>query len=754
MLASAMTLLGVSLPAMVSAQVVPPEKAAGAGPANVGVEDIVVTAERRESRLQDVPISVTAISAAGLESRGIRNFASLDATVPNLQLNNGRPDGGGSAAAATIRGVGQNDFQFPNDPGVGTYIDGVYLARSLGGLLSVLDIDRIEVLRGPQGTLFGRNTIGGAINITSKAPTNEAEGVASLTYGSYNRVEAKLAANVPLIDGKLAARMSAGYIRADGIGEQIPTGLELGIENRKIVRLALRGTPSNDVTIDFSIDYTNQRQNGGALFFIPDFPSSAGLIENLFNPVLAPVQNAQLGLPAASRFDGRWASPSRYDNYGTAPMRDNLDAGGASLTLTWNVTDNVTFKTITAARALEARISNDLDLSPYSVIQTDDTQHQEQYSQEVQIYGTLLDGKLDFLLGGYYFKEIGRSRNFVPILPGTLDVFGFEISQRADLGLNVNNYAGFGQFSYKLTDRLKLTAGFRQNYESKRFSRKFTHIEGGDVFIPQQDLYKSWNAFTPKFGIDWKASEDILIYGSYAKGFKSGGWNPRPIGANTGTTPFGPEKIQTYELGAKTQWFDRRLTLNVAAFHSIYSDIQLQALTTDASGALISDTRNAGRSRLWGAEVELVARPVPEASIQISGGYLTNKYTELNFGTDVQLSDKLPDAPRWSFAAGGDYHVELLGFGTVTPRVDVAYRSKTYRDGLNSPAITQPGYWLTNVRLSIVPDAIKGVDFQLFATNLFDRHYISYGQNVKVQGYSVAGYGRPRELGVTARYRF
>lgn len=721
---------------------------------SVGVEEIIVTAERRESRLQDTPIAITAISAAGLEARGIRNFGSLDAAVPNLQLNNGRPDGGGSAASATIRGVGQNDFQFPNDPGVGTYVDGVYLARTIGGLMSIVDVERIEVLRGPQGTLFGRNTIGGAISITTQAPTNEFGGVVSLTYGSYDRIEAKASINVPLIDGKLAARISGGVIKADGYGKQILTSIDLADEDRQIVRVALRATPSDDVTIDFSADYTRQRQNGGAMYFIPDFPSSSGLVENLFNPVLADIQNAGLGLPAGTRYDERWQSDNPYRNYGTAPQRDWVDAGGASLTIKWDVSDALTFKSITAGRALKARISNDLDHSPYTIVHTDDRQHQEQYSQELQVYGSLLDDRMDYLIGSYYFKEIARDHNIVPIFPGTLSVFGFEISQVSNTGLNVNNYAFFGQFGYKLTDALKVSVGVRQNHESKRFSRKFTHLEGGDVFIPYQELTAAWNSFTPKLGLDWKVSEDALLYASFSKGFKSGGWNPRPIGANTGAAPFGPEKIRTYEFGAKTQWFDNRLTLNMAAFHSIYTDIQLQALTTDGSGALISDTRNAGRSNIWGGEVELVARPVPEASIQISAGYLTNKYTALNFGTEVEITDKLPDAPKWSFAFGADYRFELAGLGTLTPRIDVAYRSKTFKDSLNSPAITQPGYWLVNGRLAFKPAGLDGFEFQLFGTNLFDKRYISYGQDVKINGFAHAGYGRPRELGVSAKYRF
>lgn len=717
------------------------------------LEEVIVTAQRREGRLQDTPISVTALTATALEARGVRNLSGLDAYTPNLQLNNGLPAGGGSAAAATIRGVGQLDFQFPNDPGVGMYIDGVYLARSLGGLMSVVDVERIEVLRGPQGTLFGRNTIGGAISITTVAPSDEFEGSASLTYGSYDRVEAKGSVNVPLIDGKLAARLTAGYISADGIGEQIPTGLELGNEDRQVVRLAVRGTPSDDFTIDFAADYTRQRQNGGALFFIPNLPSTAGIIEGLFNPVLAPIQNAQFGLPAGSIFDQRWASPDRYDNYGTAPQRDWYDGGGISLTSKWDISDALTLKSITAARALKAEIYTDLDLTPYDIVGTQDHQHDEQYSQELQAYGSLLDSRVDYLLGVYLFREVARSHNTISFFPGTLQIAGFEIGQIADTGLNVTNYAAFGQVGVTIVDGLKFTVGLRQNYERKRFNRQFSHIEGGDAYIPYEVLTADWSSFTPKVGLDWKATEDVLLYASYAEGFKGGGWNPRPTTGADGANPFDPETVKTYEVGAKTQWFDRRLTLNLAGFHSNYSDIQIQTVSGLPDGTQVIETQNSGKAKIYGAELELSARPVPEASIQIGAGYLTNEYTELRPGTAVTLDDKLPDAPRWSVNFGTDYTF-TLPIGELTPRIDASYRSTTYKDSINTPQITQPGYWLTNARLAYTPAGADHFELQLYGSNLFDEKYISYGQNLSVNGVVFAGYGRPREWGLTAKYQF
>lgn len=716
-----------------------------------GLEEIVVTAQRRESNIQDTPIAVTALSSGAMEARGIKGLGNLENFAPNIQINQGRSDGGGSTAAITIRGVGQNDPQFPNDPGVGMYVDGVYSARTYGGLIGLVDIDRIEVLRGPQGTLFGRNTIGGAVNIVTTPPAQEFSGHASLLYGSYNRVEVKGSVNVPLVEDKLAARISAGFTRADGLGEQIDTGRDLSNENRKVVRAALRGTPGDDVIIDLVADYTRQRQNSTSGTIVAVVPSTSGLIEGIFNPILAPMANASLGLPANSVFDGRFVSGKRYDNFGRAPLADDLDSGGASLTVQWKPTDTLTLKSITAARAYKTHIALDADMSSYSIISTNAVQHQEQYSQEFQAFGSVLDGRLRYLLGLYYFKEIARDHNNVDILPGTLQTVGFEIGQISDIALDSTNYAAFGQFDFDVLENLTLTVGLRQNHENKRFTREFRHFEGGDIFIPYQVLEKSWNSFTPRFGISWKVTDDALLYGSYAEGFKGGGWNPRPAAANIGVTPFEPERIKTYEIGAKTQWLDRRLTLNVAGFTSDYSNIQLPVIIPPFN----IETKNAGRSRIYGLEVELAARPVPEATIQIGYGYFQNEYRSIAPGATgtFALTDKLPDAPSHTLNIGADYRFDLGSAGSLTLRGDGSYRSSAFKDAVNTTQIRQPGFWLASGRITWATDD-KQFSVQVFGNNLFDKKYLAAGLDASVLGEINGFYGRPRELGVQASYRF
>ncbi|MBB4860293.1 iron complex outermembrane receptor protein [Novosphingobium chloroacetimidivorans] len=717
------------------------------------VEEIVVTAQRRETNLQDTPIAITALSSAALDARGVKNIGNLENFVPNLQINQGRPDGGGSTAAITIRGVGQNDAQFPNDPGVGLYVDGVYSARSYGGLIGLLDIERIEVLRGPQGTLFGRNTIGGAVNIVTTPPSQDFGGHVSLLYGSYNRFEAKASINAPLIEDKLALRVSAGFTRADGLGEQLTTGRSLSNENRKSIRLALRATPSDDVTIDLVADYTRQRQNPASGTIITTVPSTTGLIEGLFNPVIAGIENPAAGLPAGSRFDNRFVTRGRYDNFGTAPLADNLNAGGAALTVTWKASDALTIKSITAGRAYKAHIALDQDYSPYSIISTDDRQHQEQYSQELQAFGTAIDGKLHYLAGLYYFKEIARDYNRVAIVPNTLPVAGFEIAQIGDLGLNATNYAAFGQIDYDLLDNLTVTVGVRQNHEEKRFTRQFTHLQGGDVFIPYQVLQKGWNSFTPRLGVNWKATPDVMLYANYAAGFKGGGWTPRPTSAASGVKPFEPEKIKTFEIGAKTQWFDRRLTFNVAGFYSRYKNIQFPVAYGLPDGTLVIETQNAGESEIKGIEAELVARPIPNSSIQIGYGYFHNKYVSIVPGASITASDRLPDAPTHTLNLGADYRFDLGQAGNLTMRADAAYRSRVFKDAVNTPLISQPGFWLVSGRVTWTSPS-DTFSVQVYGNNLFDKKYLASGFDASSLGLIVGYYGRPREFGVQGTYKF
>lgn len=729
------------------------QAASDAAQSDAQVEEIIVTAQRRETNLQDTPIAITALSSAALDARGVKNIGNLENFAPNLQINQGRPDGGGSTAAITIRGVGQNDAQFPNDPGVGLYVDGVYSARSYGGLIGLVDIERIEVLRGPQGTLFGRNTIGGAVNIVTTPPSQEFGGQVNFLYGSYNRFEAKASLNLPLIDDKLALRMSAGFTRADGLGRQILTGQQMSNENRKVFRLAFRATPSDDVTIDLVADYTHQRQNPSAGKMLTAVPSTTGLIEGLFNPVIAEIENAQSGLPAGSVFDNRFVTDNRYDNFGTAPLADNLDSGGAALTFSWKASDALTIKSITALRAYKAHIALDQDYSPYSIISTDDRQSQEQYSQEFQAFGGLLGGRLRYLLGLYYFKEIGRDYNKVSIVPNTLPVAGFEIAQIADIGLSATNYAAFGQIDFDLLDNLTVTVGVRQNHEHKRFNRQFTHLQGGDVFIPYQVLEKSWNSFTPRFGLNWKATDDVMIYASYAEGFKGGGWNPRPTTAAAGVRPFEPESIKTFELGAKTQWFDRRLTLNIAGFYSRYNNIQLPVAYGLPDGTLVIETQNAGESEIKGLEVELIARPVRQASIQIGYGYFHNQYVSIVPGASITAANRLPDAPEHTLNIGADYRFDLGSSGKLTIRGDAAYRSEVFKDAVNTPLIRQPGYWLASGRISWTSENER-FGIQVFGNNLFDTKYLATGFDASSLGEIVGFYGRPREFGVQGSYKF
>ncbi|MET0338089.1 MAG: TonB-dependent receptor plug domain-containing protein, partial [Caulobacter sp.] len=413
-------------------------QAAPAAEAFNGIEEIVVTAQRRETRLQDTPVSITALSTEALVERGVTNLAQMTSFAPNLEIHQtNRPAGGGSAFAAYIRGVGTGDFQFPTDPGVGVYVDDVYLARSVGGLLSLEDIERVEVLRGPQGTLFGRNTIGGAINVVTTRPRTSGEvgGLLKTRLGEYGRRDYIASVNGPLVDGVLGGKLTASYLNSDGWGEQSLDGAPLSDEKRFILRGALLWTPSADTTVTLNADYTKQDQHpplGRITGFAPTGATIAKMAR--FNQYAAAPEAARLGLAPGSIVDARWVSNDVNKTYDRQPNYDDSEIGGASLVIEQRLGDNLNFKSITAGRTISAEIGVDGDHTPFS-LQTSQTKlNQHQYSQEFQLSGRALDGRLNFIVGLYGFKERGSSVLYTESFHGIWENIPVALRTPADAG--------------------------------------------------------------------------------------------------------------------------------------------------------------------------------------------------------------------------------------------------------------------------------------------------------------------------------
>jgi iron complex outermembrane recepter protein len=738
--------LGTGTPALAQ-QATPP---AAPEADNGGIADIVVTARRRSENLRDVPVAVTAFSAASLDARAVSNVAGLANFAPNVELNSGNPNGGSTALQAFIRGVGQSDYLFPNDPGVGLYVDGVYISRTVGGLLDLADVEQIEILRGPQGVLYGKNTIGGAINVSTRLPDGETRGAIEAITGRFNRSDVKGYVTFPISD-TLSGKVSGAYIHRNGYGRQVLTGRQLGDDNRFITNAALRWQPSAGLDFILRGDFTRTDQGGQAgtlgRLYAFDVP-----LEALYKGVLVPILNGQLGLPAGSQLDGRYISANRFDSFGTAPTFDKSRIWGVSLTSNIDLNDTVALKSITAFRHLKAEIARDTDHTPYTLVSTNTRDKQRQFSQEFQLAGATADKRLNWLLGLYYLKEHAEDFNTVGILSGTLPVFGFELDLTPQNTIDVTSTAAFAHASFALTDKLSVSGGLRWSRDQKTYDQLHFRTVTRAIVV-DRTLERAWSAVTYKGSIDYKPTDDALLYASVSRGFKSGGWSPRPNSAADGQIPFNPEFLLTWELGAKTEWFDRRLILNAALFTSTYSNIQLSVLQPSGNSISIN-VLNAGEARVRGFELEAIARPIKGLDLSATLSHLDGKYTKLGAGvTDVTLTTPLREAPPWSATLGAQYRFEVGSGGFLSLRGDATYKGRVLKDFGASEKIFAPSYWLYSARLAYTaPD--DQFEVALFGTNLSDARYISNAQQVSAFGYNEVYYGRPREWGLSGKFQF
>ncbi|MDA5192529.1 TonB-dependent receptor [Govanella unica] len=802
--------------------------------ADVGytLEEIVVTAQKREERLQDTPISITAFTGAALAEKSVFNLQAIAQFTPNVEINNGRADGGGSSFNAYIRGIGQQDFLFPTEPGVGLYVDGVYLARTSGGTLALSDIARIEVLRGPQGTLYGKNTVGGAINIYSLQPdaNGPVTGAIEGTTGRFNRSDVKAHVMFPIIDGVLAAKISGAALHRNGFGERVQDGRDLGNENKQVGRFELRWTPSSAWDISLRGDFQRQKQNGpvgsiinrfasdvvlpdlevdgngqaiagafkpcnvsagsfdpglstcGLVFNPGGLPNGMGLqgltFDDIYNKFVVPNINSQLGLPAGSRYDGRWVTGDPTISNGTSPSLDNNRVWGLSLTAAWSPSDEITIKSISAYRELSSQSPRDGDHTPYPVVYTANDIHQSQFSQELQLGGSSMNDRLKWLVGGFYMREHAYDDNTVNMMSGIYSYYplGLTFNYLPYNEIWIDTWAVFGQGTYELTDRLSLTVGGRYSKDKKKYYQDHllsevpgTGTGGLENYVGPRTLKDSWGSFTPKVALDFKATDDVLLYASYAKGFKGGGWSPRPTQQNDSDLSYDPEILNTFEVGTKTAWFDNRMTFNVAGFYSIYKDVQVTTVDSGSNGSLLLLTRNVGEARLYGLEAELVARPMQGLDLNMAVGYLHSEWHKLNIvDANLKLSNKLVDSPKWTLNMGAQYRLPISeNFGSLVLRGDASFRSLTWKDPFNvtrAPAsrpgdkiterrMAQDAYWLVNTRLSWTNPS-DNWEVALFVTNLLDKRYFTSMLPVDNFGYDEAYVGRPREWGLSASYKF
>lgn len=754
-----------------------------------GLEEVVVTARKQTENLQEVPLAVSVFDAKSLESKGVDNIVGIADYSPNVTLDFTSPiSGASSALVAYIRGIGQSDFAINFEPGVGVYVDGVYYARTIGSVIDLMDVERIEVLKGPQGTLFGRNTIGGAINVTTRSPSQEFEANAELTLGSFNRSDARAFLNVPLSETvamsvAYASRNRDGYVERrpfpgfsnnepsdlrydNGALSRLPNGNDLGNQNNDTIRAKLSWDMSDDVNLVLSVDHVAVRENSAPSVLVAAFPEAPGALEGLYNACVAGVgppictNVAGVGdLTGRTPYDARFLSGNRHVNYGNSVSGTYVDLTGASATLNWDVTDSIAFKSITAWRELDSAFGEDADMSPVIIDHHGFVMDQRQVSQELQLTGTT--GKLNWATGLYYFRETGGIHDYVPLGGGLLQVDGPNSLE------NVSS-AAFGQVTYHILDRWSVTLGARYTQEDKEFNGGqhdrnalafnlgyplALHPDPSDptLYFPPGTLQQDFSDTSLRAGTEFKFTDDVFAYVSYAEGFKSGGWDTRLTSPVLVVPGFEPEYAETFEVGLKSEWLDRTLRVNVAAFRTDYTDLQL--IIQQGISPL---TTNAGKSKIDGAELEFQWAPVEGLLLSGSYGWIDARYTELDADANASgifLSNQFNNTPENTFSLTADYDQKLGGGGTLAWHLGYSWNDDVFNDATNTPLLFQEAYGLLNASLMFTSSDEKW-SLGVGGDNLSDEEYIMSGFNQPGVGYTIATQGRPREWWARLKFNF
>ena len=694
--------------AAAQAQTAPDQDSADSG-------DIVVTASKTGATLlQDTPFAVTAFNAQMLERTGVKDVRDLAAVTPNLLVTQNA-----SFSQIYIRGIGSNNVFGGSDPSSTIHLDGVYLARPASYLTNFLDVERIEVLRGPQGTLYGRNSVGGTINVISRKPGNEFVGRIQATYGNYNFARAEGYVSGPLVEDKLAASISFIGSRRDGYLKNIVPGVGDADNERTIGgRGQLRFTPSAPLEIILRADYVHSDD------------ALAGYVK-LLQTTTDPLANSTLGDYRKIAVNIRPASNRRQ--WGTAGE------------VNYDVADGLQLKSLTAYRANRLTQVGDTDGTALNGRRTDQFEDQHQFSQEVNLTGKA--GALTYILGAYYFNEH-------ILVDSSVTTYATNVRANFNPTINTDAIAGFAQGSFAVTEQITLTAGIRYTSEKKKFDQiatNFSLVTGlPNATYPRtystDNTYKAW---TPKFGIELRPTDGLLIYASATKGFKSGGFNFSSANAAQG---FDPEMLWSYEAGAKLDLLDRLLRLNGTVFHYDYSDLQVQSFLSPG----VVDITNASDAKVDGAEFEAQLRPASWLKLGGNLAYLNARYKNYtsallpgNIPYDAS-GNRLNLAPKWSYSVFAEADT-AIGAGSGFIRGEYNYRTRQFFTASNSGLDTQPGYGLLNASIGYT---FPGEHFELlaFARNLSDREYVT--STASFASGIVGRVGEPRTYGIRAVAKF
>lgn len=753
------------------------------GTSGDGLGEIIVTAQKRAENIQDVPIAISAVGSEYLESRGISSIDGLGTIAPNVKIE--RAPSSKTITQIAIRGSVTINPAITWEPAVGLYLDGVYIAKAQGSIFDIADLERVEVLRGPQGTLYGRNALAGAINLITKKPSGEAGGSLELTYGDYDYKKIKGVIDLPRM-GIFSAKLSGQYVKRDGLVDIVPnpvagvlTALPNLVNQTDTIdsgsfMAQLRAELSDNVTLDYTYDYNKQKQR-------PPFAQLLRVNRNgdprdIFDPASPSFAFGGAFFPLHLYANPKRQSVASIDGN----VYERSRAYGHALTLTADL-GNATLKSITAYRDLAWSDGLDLDGSPTPVAYTQRITDYHALSQELQLTGTALSDRLNYVLGAFYFKEKAETL-------GPQVFFGGGADFQSDYGSHTKAIALYAQLDYKLTDALKLSLGGRYTHETKDVRRylRVNFDAANGIFsplvvanIPYGGVPDAkYSNFSPAATLSYAASANVNVYARFARGFKSGGFNGEtndfaaptaacPTGALELCDPYNPEKVDSYELGIKSKLADGRLILNVAAFRDQHKDIQLSIFR--ATGAASSIVRNAASARIQGLEFEAVARPVDSLTVNATLALLDAKYNKyLDAGLDVSKNRAFPHTPKRSASLGVDWAVLKGDWGKLNLYGDVNYVSAYFTfpyplvtptpSDQNAYTTRSKGRTIVNLRAAVSDIKIGGVKTEIaaFVRNLTKEdnpsNFIDFGPGFG--GLTLGYFPDPRTWGISAAVRF
>jgi len=716
------------------------------------LEAVTVSARRRDESLEKVPVAVSAFTNEDLKDLQATNIDGLQGAVPGLNIVQGR--GSSSSVNVFIRGIGQPDALQTFDPGVGMYVDDVYYSRIQGALFSLFDVERVEVLRGPQGTLYGKNSTGGAIKIITKEPSSTPEGSVEATLGDYGRREGRFYVSGPL-GATVSGNLAGVYSRTDGYVTDPATGADYNNENTKAVRGKLKWQASDAFSATFSADYTRQ-----------DTALTLG-------KAMAPLYATDLALGQVLLYT---PDPGKYDFHGETSFGpghgQKLTHYGASLHLDWHLSDHWDFKSISAWRKLHSDSYIDIDATALQLGDVLVDFHQKQLSQELQLqYDN--GSNLQAVYGLYYLDEK---------LPSHQEAYADDLLRFATLPVDFlrtiddklenKSWAGFAHVNWEFVPSWTLAAGVRYTHETKDYWRTTSAFFGAPLqafsedpqaVIPQTG--KSWSAVTPSLSLEKQFTPQVMGYASVNRGFKSGGFNGRANDDATAAKPtFDPEYVWTYELGLKMRSADSRLQGNFAAYHSNYTDFQARVSEVlnpgSATPAFSFPVLNAAKLKIDGLEFEGAAVLGEGTKLSTQLAWMNARYAEFvdprtQFDPSLaNLHDHVPFSPKFTARVALAHTFGLPSGSALTFGADASYRSTTWLSVDNREGLKQAPYVVTGV--FGVFDSVDG-HWQLRAgvRNLGDKVYKTDGQEFSsVANIQTAYYGAPRNWYVSARYNF